>query len=76
MTATTTTQADALKAHLLRRRSLSTAEAREVYGIRRLAARVCDLRREGWVIRSDWKQDPVGVRYARYTLVRAPRRSP
>ncbi len=62
----TLTQLDALKSHLKRGRSISTAEAREVYGIRRLAARILDLRRQGWEVRSEMRYDPQGIRYARY----------
>lgn len=49
-------------------KSISPAEAKEVFGIRRLAARILELKREGVPIQQTLKADPMGVRYARYQL--------
>lgn len=58
-------QTQALAAYLRRRRSISPAEARTVFGIERLAARMHDLR--GVVnYRAERKVDASGHRYTRY----------
>jgi len=38
------------------------------YGVRRLASRINDLKRDGLAINSEIRKDDVGVRYAYYTL--------
>lgn len=60
---------------LLRRRGpagVSPAEARLLAGCDRLAARVCELRAEGYDIRTG-SETCMGATYARYRLYEAPR---
>jgi len=54
--------------HLKEYGSISPAEAKEVYGVSRLAARILDLREDGVAIEATLKTDPAGKRYARYRL--------
>lgn len=64
------TQIDRLLAHLNEKGSISPAEAHEVHGIRRLAARVLELKQAGLDVRTELRNDEVGSRYARYFLYR------
>lgn len=64
-------QTASLLSHLGAFGSISPAEAREVYGIQRLAARVLELRDGGWCIDSERRHDARGHRYTRYHLVSA-----
>lgn len=57
-------------AHLEEAGSISQAEAHEVHGVRRLAARVLELREQGHDVRSELRNDEAGSRYARYFLYR------
>ena len=45
------------------------SEAMEVYGIRRLASRITDLKAAGYDIDTVIKNDEAGHRYARYSMV-------
>lgn len=51
-----------------KRRGLSADEARSLYQVRRLAARIEELRNDGHVIVSVRKEDPLGRPYTRYYL--------
>jgi len=65
MPRTSSSQKAALADYLRRRKSISPAEARTVFGIERLAARMYDLR--GVVnYRPERKVDAAGHRYTRY----------
>jgi hypothetical protein len=50
------------------RRTLSQHEARDLYRIERLAARVCELRDRGYMITDERKVDVTGRAYTRYAL--------
>jgi len=56
--------------HLMTKRSITQVEAEAVYKIRRLAARVCELRDQGWNIESEIKRDAMGQKYARYYFLK------
>lgn len=45
-------QTEAVKAHLIRYGSITAKEARERYAIERLGARIYDLRKQGYSIKS------------------------
>lgn len=63
------TQKQQVLSHLRRLGSISPAEALRDYSITRLAARIGDLKKDGFNIEAEMRQHPVtGVRYARYTL--------
>ena len=65
MTTTSERQVDVLAAHLRAHKSISPAEAKQVYGIERLAARMLELK--GVVnYRAERRTDPMGKRYTRY----------
>jgi hypothetical protein len=51
------------------RRTISQHEARDLYRIERLAARICELRDRGYMIIDERKRDVTGRAYARYSLV-------
>lgn len=64
-TATSERQIDLLAEHLRKHKSISPAEAKQVYGIERLAARMLELK--GVVnYRAERRTDPLGKRYTRY----------
>ena len=50
--------------------SISGVEAAELYRVRSLSRRICDLKELGWNIVSEWREDPLGQRYKKYTLAR------
>lgn len=54
--------------HLKRGEHLTPLEAIGLYGIYRLAARIYDLRGEGYNINTDVRTDARGRPYSRYTL--------
>ena len=65
MTTTSEPQVDLLASHLRDHGSISPAEAKQVYGIERLAARMLDLK--GTVnYRAEYRRDAMGKKYARY----------
>lgn len=65
MTTTSSRQVDLLADHLRRHKSISPAEAKQVYGIERLAARMLDLK--GVVnYRAETRRDAMGKKYTRY----------
>jgi hypothetical protein len=61
-------QQEKIYKHLKSHGSLSQLEALGVYGIYRLAARVCEMRRKGVPIDSDNKHDANGKVYASYFI--------
>lgn len=63
------TQTQTVLNHLQRRGSISPMEALVSYGIYRLAAKIYDLREEGFGIHTEMKRDEAGHKYARYTYV-------
>jgi len=66
----------AVLAHLQAGRSITQDEAREQFGIMRLASRIDELRREGWNVETE--MIPIGengARVARYSLGEEPRRA-
>lgn len=65
------TQVTRLLAHLRMKGTITAVEAMSVHKISRLAARIFDLKNEGYTITKEFKTDPAGDRYARYTLVMA-----
>lgn len=69
---TTMTQCDMVLAHMMEHGSISQLEAAEEYGCWRLAARISDLRKAGYAIKSHLvtKKNRMGrpVSFARYTL--------
>lgn len=63
------TQLQNLATHLLDGKSITPMEAKEVYGITRLAARIHEIRCfTKTEIRSELFHDEVGKRYAKYWL--------
>lgn len=67
------TQREAVEKLLLENRTLTSEEARQSYGITRLAKYICDMRRDGWVIESHdipfKSQFGNKSTYARYVLL-------
>jgi len=63
-----TTQAMTILEHLENRGPISPGEALLVYGVYRLAARICELRDLGYDIETMMCTDANGKRYARYSL--------
>jgi hypothetical protein len=61
-------QQESIYKHLKNHGSLSQLEALGVYGIYRLAARVCEMRRKGVPIDSENKTDANGKVYASYFI--------
>jgi len=67
------TQKQHVISHIKRLGSISPSEALRDYQITRLAARILDLKKDGYSIESELRVHPVtGVKYARYTLAVTP----
>ena len=64
-----TPQMKTVLTHLQRRGNISPMEALTVYGICRLASRVCELRDLGYGIKTNLKRDDTGHKYARYEYI-------
>jgi hypothetical protein len=63
------TQASTVLRHLRNIGPISPRDALDNYGISRLAARVLDLKEDGYIIATEMRTNPAtGLRYARYTL--------
>lgn len=56
--------------HLKKLGDITPAEALIVYGISRLAACVYDIRKIGYPVYKEMRQDAQGHKYARYTLAK------
>lgn len=63
-----TSQAGRILAHLQRVGPITPLEALELYGCFRLAARIKDLRAQGWAIQTGVHHTPSGKAVARYRL--------
>lgn len=61
-------QARRVLRHFRSRRTISPMEAIVSYGIFRLAASIHELRKAGYSITTDLRQDAGGHRYARYRM--------
>jgi|TARA_Y100000389_G_C17439736_1_gene507807 hypothetical protein len=62
-------QLDMLKKHFGVRKTISNIEAQNLYKIRALPRRICDLEVKGMKFNRIMKTDPTGQRYVRYALV-------
>lgn len=62
------TQLDHLRKHLRSGRSITPLEALGLYGIFRLAARIKELRDQGWIIENDIHYDVHGKAYSNYKI--------
>ena len=65
-------QRELLNKQLESRRSISGVEAATIYKIRSLPRRILDLKQLGYQFESQWRTDPTGQRYKRYTLTGVP----
>jgi hypothetical protein len=69
----TLTQKDRIIRHLKDKESITSLEAMQEYGIMRLTSRVCELKNEGYKIRSEFisstnrYNEPVS--FSKYTLI-------
>lgn len=63
-----TTKIDLLKEHLVSGKTITQLEAIGLYSLFRLAARVHDLKKQGWNIITNEKRDANGSVYAEYVL--------
>lgn len=63
-----TPQAKTVLSHLKRRKHISPTEALAVYSISRLASCIHEIRKVGYDVRKEMKQDDRGHRYAKYSL--------
>lgn len=64
------TKIDLLKRHFRSGRTITQLEAIGLYSAFRLAARVHELKAQGWDIITDMREDPRGTVYAEYRLAR------
>jgi hypothetical protein len=62
------TQREQILDHLRRFGSITAMQAIDMYKILRLAARIADLRYEGFDIRAEWVTNKKGKRWVRYIL--------
>lgn len=62
------TQRELVRGHLTSTGSISSMEAWNIYKIRSLSSRISELKRAGYMIRSEHKHDLTGQRYVRYHL--------
>jgi len=66
-------QRNLLIKHFELRDSISGVEAASIYKIRSLPRRIMDLKLLGYEFDSDWRKDPTGQRYKRYTVTLNPK---
>ena len=64
-------QCNRILEHMIVHGSITPLEALEQIGCFRLGARINDLRKAGYTIRTDW-EEKYGKRYAKYVLVGVP----
>lgn len=62
------TQLSLIKTHLETKPSITALEALGLYGVFRLAARIYELKAQGWPISTEVRYDPNGKQYAVYSL--------
>ena len=65
-------QRELLIKHFESRSSISGVEAATIYKIRSLPRRILDLKQLGYQFESQWRTDPTGQRYKRYTPTGVP----
>lgn len=68
-----TTKIDQVAHHLIRKKSITSWDAIQLYRATRLADIVFKLKCQGWDISSTLRFDPDGTRYAVYRLVSYPK---
>ena len=73
MTDIIASQTHMIAAHLISGRAITPMEALSVYGCFRLAARIKDLRDDGYDILTEWETDGV-KRWGRYILLKHPKK--
>ena len=65
-------QVEKILQHIERYGSITPLEAVKEYGIMRLASRICDIKRAGYIVQKTTEtsenRDGEKVRYARYTI--------
>ena len=61
-----------LMKHFESRDSISGIEAASIYKIRSLPRRIMDLKEDGYEFSSEWRKDPTGQLYKRYTITLNP----
>jgi hypothetical protein len=66
------TQKELLIHHFTQTDTISGVEAASIYKIRSLPRRIMDLKLMGYEFTSEWRKDPTGQRYKRYTLITTP----
>ena len=67
-----TSQVEWLMKHFQVKESISSSEARKVYGIESLPRRIMDLKNRGYDFEHERKSDLRGKRYTRYILLSRP----
>ena len=65
-------QKDLLIHHFNTTNTISGVEAASIYKIRSLPRRIMDLKVMGYEFTSEWRKDPTGQRYKRYTVTLNP----
>lgn len=64
-------QARKVLAHLEKHSSISPLEAQNVYSVWRLAASINEIRKAGYKVLTQLREDAMGHKYARYNLVKS-----
>ena len=65
-------QKDLLIHHFNTTNTISGVEAASIYKICSLPRRIMDLKVMGYEFTSEWRKDPTGQRYKRYTMIASP----
>ena len=68
------TKIDKVAAHLVRKKSITSWDAIQMYKATRLADIIFTLKGQGWVITTTMRYEPDGIRYAVYRLVSYPKK--
>jgi hypothetical protein len=66
-----TPQARTVLAHLGRRQSITPVEAMATYSISRLASCINEIRKVGYSVKMDLREDERGHKYGRYSMAKA-----